>query len=243
MIHFYKDLTLREFELDPEGYMKYIEEFHKTLRFNIRYLEKPIVGKVVSTLSDFVIALYSKPRKSFLLKLDDLTSWPGYLYFKQKKDYEAPKDEVKKILSVLMTIPSFVAKARRVKEVTDQLYQVVGDGGLFKDGELIFKMDKLEGFVQKALDELKAMNLDVVYDKDKNIIVVPYSNMIMRDISTREIVMMTSTVLSVFKFLYALNASGDDFVKSMNLRGDFEKWKNTRSKELEVIDKRIGSLH
>ena len=243
MIHFYKDLTLREFELDPKDYMKYVEEFHKTLGFNIRYLEKPIVGKVVSTVSDFVIALYTKPRKSFLLKLDELTGWSGYLLFKQKRNkYIEPEREVKKILSVLMTIPSFVAKAKRVKDVTDQLYAVVGDGGLFKSGELIFKMDKLEGFVQKALDDLKEMSLDVVYSKDKNIIIVPYSNMIMRDISTREIVMMTSTVLSVFKFLYALNSSGDDLVKSMNLRGDFEKWKKTRLKELEVIDNRLKTL-
>lgn len=242
MIHFYKNLSLEEFQLDVEKYLMYIKEFHGTLKLNIQYVKNTKLEKVCSSATDFVLALYQKPKDDFSLKLKELTGWDGYLEFVYNEEYKQPSEEIKKILSVMMILPSLVAKVKRMKSVGEQLYQVVKDGALIEKEELIFKMDSLEGFIEKALKELEDIGLNALYDPEANTMMVPYGNMVMREFSTKEIILMTSTLLSVFKFLYALNCSGDDFIKSMNLRGDFEKWKTSRKNEIKEIEKRLNSL-
>lgn len=241
MINSYKQLKLKEFELDPKDYMKYIEEFYNSLKYNISYsLVNNSKLNIVSKPSEFIIALYTKPRKSFVLNLKELTGWEGYLFFNISDSYLAPDKECKKILAVLMIIPSLVVKAKRMKSVAEQLYMSIGNSALIENEELIFKMDKLEGLIDKAVDELKSIGINIVYDIDKNTIIVPYGNMVMREFSTKEIMLISSTLLSMFKYLYAIEKSGTDFVKNMNLLGEFEKWKTSRKNELKEISDRIG---
>lgn len=240
MIPFYKNLELKEFGLESTKYMKYIEQFHNTLKMNIKYSTiKNSDLKLCESATEFIVALYTKPKVNFTLKLKQITGWKGYLEFTYGEEYIEPTEEVNKILALMMEIPSLVTKVKRMKSVAEQLYQVVKTGALILEEELVFKMDSLEGFIEKALKELEDIGLNVLYDNEQNTIIVPFGNMVMREFSTKEIILMTSTVLSVFKFLYALNACGDDFIKSMNLRGDFERWKNTRQKEVHDVFNRI----
>ena len=239
MINIYEPIEIKPFDKNPEEYENYFKGLHDSLKYNVSFLEQEDTSyKVVRSFSDFMVSLNKKTEKKFLLDLS-IFSQKGFLLFSNSKEYVKPKDHLDIILAVLLAIPTIMSNVIRIKSVTDELYKVAGQGALFKDDKLIFKMDQLEGYISAARKHINDIGLNIIYDESSNTIEIPYGNLVFRQFSVKEIVLIVSSILSVFKYVYAQNNSGKDFNDRFNILAELEKWKKSRSLDLAMIEKRI----
>lgn len=242
MINIYEQIVLKPFDKNINEYEQYIKGLYDTLGYVVEYKEfAEQSDKVINSFSDFIISLNQKKEKRFMLNLS-LFGQKGFLLFVRSKQYKKPTDNLEIILSLLLAIPTVMSNVLKIKSVTDDLYNVAGQGAIFKDDKIIFKMDQLEGYIETAFSHLKDIGLDIQYNSEENTIEIPYGNLVFRQFSVKEIVLIVSSILSVFKFVYAQNVSGKDFNKKFKIIEDLEKWKKSRKCDLSLIERRIASV-
>lgn len=216
---------------------KYIEEFFNKFNYNITvsFVEKK---EICYSVYDFLIALNSQ-KENFSLKLTELFG-DKIFFFKKEKKLKISEDYKKEILSLLLEIPHFVSVAKQEKVFLDSEKDYLKNSCFYKNGFIYFNLKGIEKYIMAVQNLLFSIGIKVFTTLEDNnfYIKFPVERLFLLGFSNYDVSVIIHFVISSFKYLYAMDNCGEDFIKKRNLRTELEKWKiSSKNTVLDLLKK------
>ena len=234
LINFNEELTFKLPTYDDDTFVKYIEEFFNMLHYQITIATKESKNHCVG-ISEFIVMLNSK-RNEFTVEIPE--TYPDIVFkFKKTKRLSISEKNRQAIFSLVLNVPKFVGIAKRVKTFLDLEKEAINVNASFKNGFVYFNLTGTEQFVDPVKNIAKEffVEFDSVIENGIQYLKFPLERFMQLGYSNNEISILMHLVMSAFKYIYTIEAGGQDFTKRCQLKAELEKWKITAQNEVSEI--------
>lgn len=230
---------VKNYPLD-DFYDKYLGELFNTLKYNVTVTNK---DPTVFCIYDLLNSVNNKC-ENIVVNLNEIYPNKRIQFIRSKKYRQSDVNDENKqlILSVALEMSRFVNVAKSVKSFLDSEKEMMSKFTFFKDGFVYLNITDVSNLIDKVKEATEECNLLFVCEEEgkDTYIKFPLERLLLLGFSVSDITTLIHLIMSTFKYVYAIDACGSDFVKRFKLIEELTKWKTNMKQEVSDIMKRMG---